>query len=177
MRFLVPALVLAAGCRGDRVRGLEVDVAGPGENMSNVAHAPRVGVGRPGRFDFPANDGGWTNVCAPVEWHAEANAVILVVRTKTPCRFRVKPNEMGRGLAAGAFEGFAAAVEAGADWRVLTAPLGELAYGGHPFGNRRLIRTESADSGSSRKILGVRSPSTISNRPSDRRGSGLTAIR
>lgn len=143
MRSLVPVLALAVGCRGGSVREVEVqvevDVAAPWENMSNVAHVPRVEVGRPARFHFPANDGGWTNVFRTVDWPADADAVLLEVRAEMPYRFRIKLNEMRRGLNHGAFEGFAATVEAGPEWRAVTVPLRTFdRLWGHPSGNRIL---------------------------------------
>jgi hypothetical protein len=140
VRRLAVLLALAAlGCRGGPF-AQEVDVASPWENMSNVSNPPRVEVARAARFDFAANEGGWTNVFRPVDWPPEADAVSLEVRAvDAPCRFRLKLNEMKRGLNHGAFEGFGAVVEATAEWRSVTVPLAAFEYlWGHPSGNREL---------------------------------------
>jgi len=151
--------VLLAGCAGPRapdgpapeaewvVEDFEKGVA-DWANMSNVAQPPRIQVIRePGsrggvaQVTFASNDKGWTNLHRPVEWPADADAVTLDVKAEAACRFRVKLNEMKRGLNHNAYEGYGATAEAEPSWKRVTLPLSEFRYlWGHAEGNRVVDR-------------------------------------
>ncbi|HLG42089.1 MAG TPA: carbohydrate binding domain-containing protein [Planctomycetota bacterium] len=152
-------VVLLAGCGGPRlldgpppeaewvVEDFDRGVA-DWANMSNVAMPPKIEArSEPGarggvaQVTFAANDKGWTNLHRPVEWPAEADAVALDVRSAATARFKIKLNEMKRGLNHNAYEGFAAIVEAGPAWKRVTLPLSGFLYSwGHADGNHQVDR-------------------------------------